>query len=361
MHGGDVLGVAAAFGVDPATLIDFSANINPLGPSQNVRDAIASAAVDISSVTRYPQPHAPVLTQKIAARYGIDRSSIVIGHGTAGLLHAVMRAFRPRTMLVPIPAFSEYSHACAATGCELLPYPLCQKNDFHLDTAAFIACMLRERPDMVLINTPHNPSGSLVNRRDVLAIADAANAIGAVTLIDEAFIDYISEESVLREASAKESIVVLRSFTKFYAFPSLRVGYAVASINNARRIERMLPSWPVSTIALIAAEAAVDDFEFEQRSLEHNTNERARLTETLASTTLRVIPSAANYLLLDCKMLGVTSAVLRNQLITNHAIIVRDCGDYASFTNEAFIRIAIRTNAENNHLLAALRLLEPAR
>jgi len=358
-HGGDVLGVAATFGIDPKRLLDFSANINPFGPSQSVLDAVREAAADVSALTQYPQPRAPHLTQKIAARFGIDPATIVIGHGSAGLLDAIVHALRPRTALMPVPAFSEYHRVCAATNCTIVPFVLESRNDFRLDINAFLTALATIRPDIVLLNNPHNPSGSLLSRADILTIVNAAASHGVLTIVDEAFIDYVPEDSTLDVAAQSNTLIVLRSFTKFYAFPGLRVGYAVSVPENIRRIEHTLPSWPVSSVALSAAEATLDDDVFERHTLKQNAIERTRMIEALSALGLRVTPSSANYLFVDCGALAKTARKLREKLIIRSSIIVRACDDYASLENTAYIRIAVRGSEDNDRLLAALASFVP--
>src|SRR6185312_10277073 len=114
---------------------------------------------------------------------------------TAGLLDTLWHYFRPRRVLIPVPAFSEYHRICAASHCEFMPFYLNVETDFRLDENAFITALLQSKPDLVLLNNPHNPSGSLLPHKTLCAIAEVAEAIGTKIVVDEAFIDYACDES----------------------------------------------------------------------------------------------------------------------------------------------------------------------
>ncbi len=177
---------------------------------------------------------------------------------------------------------------------------------------------------------------------------------GATLLLDEAFIDYAPHASLAGEAAAQPGLIVVRSLTKFYGCPALRVGYAVAHPETVRRIASLLPTWPVTQLALDALAEAVVDREFAEASLRENAVERERLSESLAGLGLVVFPSAANYLLLELRGGMPAASELRARLATRHRILIRNCDSYEGLAPGRYVRVAVRSAAENGRLIEAL-------
>lgn len=361
VHGGDGARIAAMHGVDVANTIDFSVNVNPLGPPASVIDFLCDAAEMLASIPAYPDREAYVFKDAISKRYGIPQASIVVGNGSAALLDAALRATPPCTCLVPVPAFSEYRHAIEAAGHRLLALRLRSEDDFNLDVQRTIAQIDAARPGAVILTNPHNPSGALCAREDVLAIAEFAAGTGCAVILDEAFIDYAPEESLLADALRLEHLLVLRSVTKFYAMPGLRVGYAVASPSTAQRIAAFLPSWPVTTIALQAAARALGDDLYDKRSLAHNAALREDLSRKLQGLGIRVVPSFANFLLLEMPASWGSGAQICERLVRDAGIVVRDCADYDGLSGGTFIRVAVKDATDNQRLLEAFGALSRRR
>jgi threonine-phosphate decarboxylase len=149
---------------------------------------------------------------------------------------------------------------------------------------------------------------------------------------------------------------VIRSLTKFYGCPALRVGYAVGMPASLGRLTASLPTWPVTLLALNALAEALRDEPYARRTLQGNAVERARLGARLAALGLRVFPSAANYLLLQLPPEGPASGELRARLIREHSILVRNCDSYAGLETGRYLRVAVRSAGENDRLLSALQL-----
>jgi threonine-phosphate decarboxylase len=251
-------------------------------------------------------------------------------------------AFRPRFCRIPVPGFAEYQRACRAAGCE-------------------VARENRQQVDLLILNTPHNPLGSAMEAAAVRRVIETARDQGSAVLIDEAFIDYLPEETVAPEAAQREGVVVIRSLTKFYGCPALRAGYAVAAPETARRIAAFLPAWPVGTLALNAFAEALADEDYVRTSLEECRINRANLSSELAAAGVRVFPSQANFLLLELPEKCMTSAELEERLLRNHRILIRNCDSFEGLAKGRFIRVAVRGEAENRHLVQSIQtILEEA-
>lgn len=355
-HGGDAAEVAQRRGLDPGDLLDFSANINPAGPPPGVLERLAGDAADVPLLARYPDPNSGRLRAAIAERLGVVQDSIVVGNGAAALIGAVVRASGPGACLLPVPAFGEYRHALSAAGRRVVTHPLDPGRGFVADGEALRGELGRERLSLCLLANPNNPSGALVPREAVLELAAAAHATGTLLVVDEAFVDYVPEAGVTREAASTPGLVSIRSLTKFYGMPALRVGYAVASPAVAGAVRRQMDAWPVTALAENAAVEALADEAYESRSRSANDSARARLVAALGEIPgLRVYPSSANFLLVELVRPGLRADRVRERLIARHRILVRDGSSYEGLRPNAFLRCAVRGPGENARLAGALR------
>jgi threonine-phosphate decarboxylase len=353
-HGGDVTGIARAFGRAAETLLDFSANVNPFGPPPGVVDVLRRAATNPRILTAYPDPHARALTAFLAEREQIGAERIIVGNGGAAILDAAVRALRVRRCVLPVPAFSEYARALSAASVAVTPFPLRPESGFALDPERLVRCVRSAGAELCIFANPHNPSGALLERDRMLALVRALAAAGCTSIVDEAFIDYVPDASIARELGADEPVVVLRSLTKFYAIPGLRVGYAFASRALAAPIRSAFPSWPVGTLEQEAAVAALGDEPYAERTRSSNALERARFAAALARLDVRVFTAAANFLLADVRALDPDTERLRAWLIREHGFVVRTFPDDRILHENALIRLAVRAGEENALLVRAL-------
>ncbi|HXP84654.1 MAG TPA: threonine-phosphate decarboxylase CobD [Bryobacteraceae bacterium] len=354
VHGGDVWQVAAEQGIPAADLLDFSANINPRGLPLRAIERLIRDASDSRLLKLYPDPSARALREALGRHLGVPPDAIAVGPGAEALLAPILRCLRARRVLVPVPAFSEYRRVCAQQDIEYVPFPLDRSQLFRLPVDSLCRRIETKQADVVLLNNPHNPSGSLADACDVRCVFDAARSCGATLLVDEAFIDYAPGETLATEAAARQGLVVLRSLTKFYGCPALRVGYAVADPETIRGIVSLLPTWPVTQLAMNALTEAVAESAYAECTLRENEVGRERLRESLAALGLTVFPSAANYLLLELSDTMRSSAELRTRLIERHRILVRNCDSYEGLARRRYMRVAVRTAEENARLVAAL-------
>ena len=276
-HGGNIQQVLLEFGLRDGHLLDFSSNVNPRGLPPGAAARIARDAANPTLLQHYPDVRALELRRALSAKHQIGEDCIVIGAGAAELVAASIRSFRARTCLCPIPAFSEYRFACTASGCDFNTFQLKPEEEFHPDVDKLCWLLDRVACNVLILNNPHNPSGVLLPPDMVLKIIDAAKRVNTSVILDEAFVDYCPSASLTREAAAIPSVVVLRSLTKFYGCPGLRVGYAVATPSLAARVTAQLQPWPVTVLALNGAAEALHDTEFEIASVESNERERSRV------------------------------------------------------------------------------------
>jgi threonine-phosphate decarboxylase len=194
----------------------------------------------------------------------------------------------------------------------------------------------------------------MLEHHDVLRIWETARSSAQALVLDEAFIDYIPQASLAREAVARPGLIVLRALTKFYGCPALRIGYAIAHPETVRRIQSLLPTWGITQFAIDALTEAVADAVYAEASIEENANERARLSDSLAGLGLVVYPSAANYLLIELPPNTVATSELRMRMAANHRVLIRNCDSYEGLATGRYLRVAVRSFEDNRRLTQAL-------
>ena len=354
VHGGDVWQVAEEFGIPASGILDFSANINPRGLPPQALQRFQREASGPQSLSCYPDPSARRLRQALSEQLAVPAEAIAVGAGAEALLDPILRCLRPRRVLVPIPAFSEYRRVCERLQAEFVPFPLDRAELFRVPVDRLCRRMESEECDVVLLNNPHNPSGALLDRDEILPILDAAQSRGGTLLMDEAFIDYSPHDSLVGDAARRPGSIVLRSLTKFYGCPALRVGYVVAPPDTIERIRSLVATWPVTQLALDTLSEAVADNAYAAASLRDNGAERERLGSSLASLGISVFPPAANYLLLELRADMPSASELRRRLIVKHRILIRNCDSYEGLTPGRYVRVAVRSNEENHRLIEAM-------
>jgi len=352
-HGGQLRELAAEFDLPETSLIDFSASINPLPPSGALVNTLCEQIRAGTTLTVYPDPDYTALKQGIAKYVQVDAPAIAVGNGVMPLLDAVVRCLGLRSCLVPVPSFSEYRRVFDACGAKYCILRGVEEEDFAIDAGRVIAELKATRAQAVLLANPHSPSGGLMSVVELSRLCEAAFALGATTIVDEAFIDYAPEESLSQAAEKTRGLVVLRSLTKFFSMPGMRVAYAIAEPGTRAAMESCLPAWPVASIAAEAARVAVEDSVSIAAAREGNARERAWLADMLRSLGLKVFPGRANYLLLKIDA-GLRPLETWRRLIVEHRIVIRACANFEGL-DERYFRVGVRGHADNLLLVAALR------
>jgi threonine-phosphate decarboxylase len=344
-HGGDVIAAARTMGARPDQLLDFSANINPLGPPPGAVRA-ASGALDLA--VHYPDPFGRELTDKLASVHGLDPAQILVGNGSTQLIYLAVRALRPRKALLIAPCFFEYERALIAAGVPFDAHPAPESSGFILKQTPDL-----QGADLVFIANPGNPAGSLIPPDRLASMVRELTDAGAVVVLDEAFIDFAEEASQKALVREVDRLIVLRSFTKIFALPGLRLGFAAADRDLTRRLTEQIEPWSVNTPAQAAGLACLGDQDYLDRTRSYVDAARTSLAGALSRIPgLKVFPSAANYLLVKIDRAGWTAAGLKERLAARR-ILIRDAGNFRGL-DQRFFRVAVRTDGENRELLAAL-------
>jgi len=326
-------------------ILDFSANINPLGPPEWLRGLISRSVEDL---VHYPDPEYADFTAAIANHTGAAKECVLVGNGTTELLYLTIRAVAPKRVIIPVPSYVDYARAAELANAEIIKVPLAEQDNFRLDFARLAEVM--QAGDLVIIGTPNNPTGGIPDRQELLECATANQQVSF--LMDEAFLDFIDGSASL--ATAGDNIITMNSMTKFYGVPGLRIGYAVAPSHLANKVRMLQPPWTVNTLAQAVGTNALKDTEYQKRSRENCKLLREQLVQTLSSIAgFYIYPGAANYIFGKLTN-GKTSQDLYEHC-SKHGVMIRRCDNYANL-GDNFFRVAVRTADENTRLAETFAL-----
>jgi len=344
-HGGTIRQYAEATGRGIADILDFSASINPLGPPEWLRDVIAARLGDI---IHYPDTSCRSLIKAVAARYGCRESEVLPGNGSTEILFLLPRALEVKRALIPVPAYSDYERASAASGMPFVNLPMPPEMGFAPDPG-IIGPAIRQG-DLAFIGHPVNPSGTMGRPEEIRDLA--LRNPEAVFVIDEAFFDFVSDGESLT-VNRPENVVVVLSFTKMFAIPGLRLGFALAEPAIVEKMRRLQPCWTVNSLAQAVGERAAADMGFIEETRKFIALEREELRRGLESVPgLTVFRGQANYLLARIESEKLNARDLAERLL-GEGIAIRVCGNFRSL-DERYFRVAVRTAEENGRLVEAV-------
>ncbi|MWC31213.1 threonine-phosphate decarboxylase CobD [Paenibacillus sp. MMS18-CY102] len=350
-HGGDLVTAAEMYGLPASGFVDFSSNMNPFGPPDAVRHVMEQRWQDLD---QYPDPAVRGLRGKIASRHGITMDNVLCGNGAAEIIDLAIRALRPgASVALAVPGFGEYADAAHKYGGELFTVPLLEEEQFQLSELRVFETVERDKPGLWMLGSPNNPTGQLVNRELVLRLV----ATGAFVVIDEAFIDFIADEdrlTLVREAATLPNLLVIRSMTKFYSVPGVRLGYAVGSPAVIEAMRRLQTPWSVNSLAQWMGEAVLADEAYAKRTLAWLADERPRLTASLQALGCHVFESVVNYLLVKLPDRCALDASELQKRMGQRGVLVRDASHFAGL-NGRFIRVAVKLREQNEQLVAKLQ------
>ena len=350
-HGGNVHKVARERRISVERIVDFSASINPLGfPAAGLR-ALRSS---LKQIVHYPDPDCWQLRQVLAEQCHVDPDMILVGNGSTELIHLLPRALAIESALIIGPTFEEYARALMDAG-SVVQYVHAKREERFRPPLQEVLRQLsakRSRFDALFLCNPNNPTGQVMNRSALCELAEVVERLQGWLIVDEAFIDYCQDQSVVSMLTEHPRMVVLRSLTKFYAMPGLRIGYVLGASKIVDRLKDRQPPWSVNSLVQDASRAVLHDDVYARKSRGFMESERSRFVRGLRSLSgLRVYPSVANFVLIELP--AWTSAGVVTDGLASEGLLVRDCSPLPGLTTQ-MIRVAIRTAKENRRLIAAL-------
>jgi len=342
-HGGN-----AVFERGNADIVDLSANINPLGVPDGVESAIIR---EFPNISRYPDNFNTLLRKKTAEFEGVNPERLFFGNGASDIIFRLPRAIKAEKVMLCAPTFADYARSAMSYGAKICRHTLYKENDFALDSN-FINAVQKESPNLVYICNPNNPTGKITKRELIEELLNCCEKIGTSVVIDECFMDF-TNQAALHTAKIflekYQNLVILKAFTKIFALPGIRLGYALCS--DKILIESLYfhgADWAVSNLAQAAGLAALDGAEdFINRTVKFTTAQRKILENGLSQLGYKIFNSEANYVFLQ----NPYSFDLREKLDTQ-GIRIRSCGNYHGLNN-SYYRIAVSTAENNAKLLPA--------
>lgn len=335
-HGGDIY--------KEEVVLDFSANTNPFGTPQAVKDAISDA---LDTVHRYPDPYCRALTKAISEHENVPREYILCGNGAAELIYAYAKAVKPGKAAELAPTFSEYSLGLEQVGCRVVRYTLQRENDFALERGIF-PFLEQEKPEVLYLCNPNNPTGKLADPVLLEQIVAYCAERRIRVFLDECFLDLTADGISMKAQLGKyHNLLILKAFTKSYGMAGVRLGYCMsADTCLLTEMSRASQPWNVSTLAQAAGIAALGEEDFLRKTLKLVGEQRAWLQRELEGCGFYVCPSKANFLLFRAP------ENLHTQL-KNEKIAIRNCDNYFGL-GPGWFRIAVRSPEENRALMAAI-------
>ncbi|WP_124977473.1 threonine-phosphate decarboxylase CobD [Aphanothece sacrum] len=347
IHGGNLHWAARQIGCHPSLILDFSASINPLGPPDT---AIAAIQEQLTALTHYPDPDYTQLRLILAQEHQIPPDWILPGNGAAELLTWAGRELSQQDLTyLFVPAFSDYWRTLKAFGAKVETRLLNWQNEPF--------CLNLEGVDGknagILLNNPHNPTGKLLSCDQLLPLLDQFNLV----VIDEAFMDFLppnEQQSLINKVLDYPNLIILRSLTKFYSIPGLRLGYAIANPSHLQQWQQWRDPWSVNVLAVAAGIAALQDRAFQEKTWQWLIEARQQLWVGLATfSQLYPFSSSANFLLVETQQ---SSSQLQTLLLKQSHILIRDCLSFPEL-GDRYFRVAVRTQQENQQLLEGLTMI----
>lgn len=349
-HGGNVFAAARTLGWPLSRVLDFSASVNPLGPSPRALRALARAR---RSIVQYPDPDCLELREALAKRYRIGPERILVGNGSSELIHLLPLGLSIAQAVIIGPTFSEYERALHTCGARVTWLHATRSQGYRPPLAEALRTVKGfgsnpSRAALFLCN-PNSPTGQAAERGELRALVRLAARRKWLTVLDETFVDYCEDRSLLPEVADHARLVVLRSFTKFHGLAGLRIGYLAGAAPLLARLRARRAPWSVNALAQAAARAALTDAGHARRSRDYVTRERAYLAARLRALGFTVYPSAANFLMAECPS-GWSAPALTGTLRAR-GLLVRDLSRVPGLTRR-IIRLAVRRHHENRRLLS---------
>ncbi|WP_054741900.1 threonine-phosphate decarboxylase CobD [Cellulosilyticum ruminicola] len=352
-HGANVEEMASLYGKNPKEIIDFSSNINPKVPE--VLEEVLKEA--LQNAKAYPDIHYTVLRKSIATYLSVKAEEIIVGNGATEIVYLLMKTLNNKlqggTLGVMNPTFSEYERSSRLSGMQIKDLYLTEAgNTFEINQAKLAESL--DEIDALFICNPNNPTGHV---QDLTGIIEILEAREKLLIVDETFMEFVAEEeklSLVNKISQYKNLIIIKAVTKFFGLPGLRLGYGVTS--NKTLLEGMYnykEPWTVNSFAEALTPKFLEDKAYIKESKAYFIKERERMMNTLSEIKgLKVYEATTNFILIQ--LFEKTASELKTNLFKKHNMLIRDASNFKGL-DEHFIRVAVKSEIENNQLIAAIR------
>lgn len=345
-HGGDLLSYENCY---DGELIDYSSNINPLGPPKGLEKILIDS---FNSLEAYPDIKYRRLKKSISNYLKCNDENIVVGNGAVELIDNFI--ILSNRVFVCTPSFSEYEKRAIVHGKEVIRIPY--KDDFTIDILAIGSKI--QKGDLVVLGNPNNPTGLRIDKIELIMLYDLIKKSNSYLLLDEAFfefcpMDYDSIE-VFRNTNY-ENLGIIRAATKFFALPGIRLGYGCTSVDLAEKIANIELPWSINSLAESAGNYIFHNEEYIEKSKEYIKKERDYLFKELSNIEgIRVYPTETNYILIE--LLNWKEEYVF-KFFLQRGIVIRKCSSFIGLDNN-HIRVAVKSRENNIKLMEIFKELE---
>ena len=333
-------------------LVDFCIPCNPYFPPQEMFDRLSSNLEGILKF--YPSDNATI-TGQLATILAMPPQAIAMANGSTELITWIDHLLIAESMATPVPTFGRWTDQSLETGKRVDMFPLTENAGFSLNLEAYVEFIRARRSRVAVISNPNNPDGGYISRWDVVRMMDALADLDLV-VVDESFIDFVDAEehpSVARDAMLRHNVLVLKSLGKNFGLHGVRFGYVVGNPALVSRIGKRLPKWNLNSMAETVVFMLADYFEDYRQSLRLLARDRAIMIDQLCRVPgLLVYPSQGNFVLVKLPQ-EVEGPLLRDHLLQNHGLVIRECGNKLGITNQ-FCRLVVRPQEDTAMLVQAM-------
>ncbi len=348
VHGGNIDEICRKYNISKDEITDFSANINPLGLNENIKNSIINS---IEEIIHYPDITYLSLKEEIIKSEGINIGNLFLGNGAAECIFNLVRSMKPKNTLLLAPTFSEYEEAVKSVDGNIEYFLLKEEENFKLNER--LIDRLDESLELLFICNPNNPTGVITKKDYLEKVVKRAKELNIYVTLDESFLDFVEDKekySVLNLIDKYDNLIVIKSLTKFYAIPGLRIGFGVTNNKELlNKINKVTMSWNVNTLAEIAAVKGLKEENYKKESINYVNTEREYLYNNLKNIdNIKVFKPSVNFIFFKINL----NIDLKKELL-KYGILIRSCNNYKGLDNK-FYRIAVRTRMENNKIINAL-------
>ncbi len=360
----NVYRLAEKLKIQERKILDFSTSVNPLGVSKKIKAEIRK---HLKYLHNYPDPEAKRLRNRLAEYHNVKPEMILCGNGSTELIYLIVRTLRPQRVLITMPTYSEYERAIIVSQDssinrhvsedkkEIIRYLLLNKEKyFEINPDEFIdeIRFLEASPEsikMAFLCNPNYPTGRVLKKDDVLKIAEAAQKNRCYLVVDEAFIDFCPNESVVQEVKSNPYLIVLKTMANFYAIAGLRIGYGVFPLHLVQTLKELKEPWTVNSLAQRAAVIAIKDKVFKKETTELIQQEKRFLEKNFKKLGLEYFKSDANFYLLK-----IDNAREICNYLMKKGILVKEYSNFKGL-DSTYLKISVRSHRENTILIKELK------
>ncbi|WP_432564481.1 pyridoxal phosphate-dependent aminotransferase [Kineococcus sp. SYSU DK003] len=351
-HSASFFDVSRRFGRQ-RPVVDFCIPTNSYFPTPEVFERLRA---DLPTLLKYYPDDSSGTSRELARLLGLNPQTVAMANGSTELITWIDHLLVEESLAVPVPTFGRWTDQPLETGKRVDMFPLREETGFTLDVDAYVA-FVRERGSRVaVVCQPNNPDGGYVHRERIVRMLDEFADLDLV-VVDESFLDFVDAEpecSVVREAALRPNVIVLRSLGKNFGLHGVRFGYMVANPALTERVSRALPKWNLNSLAEAVVGLLSDHLGEYRASLRRTAADRDDMVQRLQQVPgLTVFPTTANFVLVKVPP-GCDGRALRDHLVQQHGVYVRDCGNKLGLTSD-FLRLVVRPAQDVDRLLDGLR------